>query len=615
MKNFQLSTSTWKWLISALALFSAVLITNEFRHASGPLWQESHGTIGAVLVDQIGADNNGHGTHLLRIAFVDKQSELGIAGAVKDDSIRFDRYQNRWRKYAAEEKVGLTLYKDGGARHFVISPHMQKITFAEYFDYISRFMLAVFALGFGVLIAFQQPERPAYRALSTTFIALSLVGFFYSFSYSPDGALFTISKAVAIVSYSLSWYWCVVFALSYQEYDRVGLRLWLTGALPWYRILAFGTALYAVGYALGKETPMLWLATLLCAVLGVLLFIVSLVDGWRRSSGEIHQRHLWLLLSSALGTVPTVLTLIPQLSVEVHEGLRLTVAAYFVGQFLMYAGLTYSVLQHRVFNFDFAISRVLVFSVVSVMLLCVFGLIEWKFADWHAHNPRSANQSLAVGAALALAVYLVLHHVHHRIERRVEKLLFRKWHISAHRLNAYVRQAEHFTTMESLLDSFCDALDRFTGDAGCAIYLRQDSGEYTFANGSLAGAPAFVDSNDSIAVALRAEPEPLLIDQMHTALRGDMVLPMCRRGVLDGFVLVGGKRSRQSYRPDQIDALGVAAHRIALDLHALRVDKLERELGELERKAGKQGQELALMAGRRRGSRSATEPDATAVSA
>lgn len=614
MKSFQLSTSTWKWLISALALFSAVMITNEFRHAVGPMLERSHGTIGAVLVDQIGADNNGHGTHLLRIDSVTVPSQLASAGAVKDGSIRFDRYPNRWRKFGPDEQIGLILYTAGGERHLVISPQMQDITFAEYFDYVSRFMLAVFALGFGVLIAFQQPERPAYRALSTTFIALSMVGFFYSFSYSPDGALFTISKTVAIVSYSLSWYWCVVFALSYQEYEQAGIRLWLTRALPWYRVLAFGTALYAVAYALGKETPMLWLATLLCAVLGVLLFIASLVDGWRSSSGEIHQRHLWLLLSSALGTVPTVLTMIPALDLPVAEGLRLTVAAYFVGQFLMYAGLTYSVLQYRVFNFDFAISRVLVFSVVSILLLCVFGLIEWKFAEWHAHNPRSANQSLVVGAALALAVYLVLHHVHHHIERRVEKLLFRKWHISAHRLNAYVRQAEHFTTMESLLDSFCDALDRFTGDAGCAIYLRQEGGEYTFASGSLAGAPAFVDSNDSIAVALRAEPEALLIDQMHTALRGDMVLPMCRRGMLDGFVLVGGKRSRQSYRPDQVEALGVAAHHVALDLHALRVDKLERELDELERKAGQQGQELALMAGRRRSARSAAgEVDVVSV--
>ena len=619
MGQFRLSTWAWKWLISALALFSAILLVIEFTHAIKPLLIDGQqGSIGMVLVDPIGATEKGQGTSYLRIDSVASDSQLGVAGAVAGNRIRFDRYEDRWRRFAPGEAVGLTLYQPGLERHLTVVAQAVPIPVAEYFDYCSRFLLALPALLFGLMIGFKQAEGRAYRCLSIMFVALSVVGYFYHFNYSPGGLGFAISKAVGIVSYSLVWYWIVAFTLFYQPYEQVGLRARLMRCLPWYRVLAFGTALYSVGFALGKETPMLWLGTLLSAAGGLALVSTSLVDGWRRSSGEIRQRHLWLLLSFACGSIPPILTLVPALSMEVSAGLRVTTVLYFVGQFLMYIGLAYSVLQYRVFNFDFAISRAVVFSVVSVVLLCAFGLIEWLYASAMHGDGGHGKNSLALDAAIALVVYLVLHKVHDKLERRVELLLFGKWHLNEHKLRAYVRQAAHVTTVDALLASFCEALDRFTSRAGCAVYQRRESGEYALAAGTLEGALAVIDNNDNAAVALRADFVPLLVDELHTALRGDLVLPMYHRGVLDGFVLIGGKRSGESYRPDELEALRFAAHHIGLDLHALRVDLLEREVSELERKAGRQREELLLMAGRRRSSRSVAgqeEPEAAAISA
>jgi hypothetical protein len=242
----------------------------------------------------------------------------------------------------------------------------------------------------------------------------------------------------------------------------------------------------------------------------------------------------------------------------------------------------------------------------------MFGLIEWIYAAMmHGGGGEGAHKnSLALDAALALLTYLVLHKVHGRLERGVERFLFEKWHVNERKLRAYVRQAAHITTADALLDSFRGALDRFTGQAGCAIYLHQGSGEYALATGTLEGAPASVDFNDSAAVALRTDMKLVFVEQMHTALRGELVLPMCHRGVLDGFVLVGSKRRGHSYRPDEFEALAFAANQIGLDLHALRVDTLERELRELEHRALQQKQELLLMSGRRRSVRDVAEaPD------
>lgn len=614
MTLFRLSTPLWKWLACSLALLSATLLLVEFSHAIKPvLIDGTHGSLGAMLVDQQ-ANNEGQGAYRMRIESLAPNGPLQAAGARAGDGVRFDRYLDRFRKLVPGERVGLTLYQGASSRPLSLVAQPVKIGFDEYFEYCGRFLLALPALLFGLMIAFKQSEGRAYRALSMTFIALSF-DYYFGFNYSPASPSFALSKFVTITTYSLIWYGAVVFTLFYQDYPRSVTRAWLNRMFPWYRALVFATVLYSIGFAVGKDTPLLWLPTLGGVLGGLGLIIASLVDGWRHSTGETRQRHLWLLLSFGWGAVPAMLTLIESFDATI-EGARVTVMLYFVGQLLMYVGLAYAVLRYRVFNFDFAISRAVVFSVVSVMMLCTFGVIEWIYASvMHGGGHGAGKNSLLVDAALALGVYLLLHKIHDRLERGVERVLFEKWHVNEHKLRAYVRQAAHITTMDALIASFCDALDRFTGQAGCAIYLRQENGEYVIAGGSLEGAPAAVDSNDSAALALRSEMAPLFVDRTHSALRGELVLPMCHRGMLDGFALVGSKRRGESYRPDEVDALGFAAHQIGLDLHALRVDALQRELSELERKAGRQGEELRLMAGRRRSSRSVEAQDAAVVSA
>ena len=49
-------------------------------------------------------------------------------------------------------------------------------------------------------------------------------------------------------------------------------------------------------------------------------------------------------------------------------------------------------------------------------------------------------------------------------------------------------------------------------------------------------------------------------------------------GTLNGFVLLGRKPNGESYRPDEVELLEFAAHQVGLDLHALEVEELRREL-------------------------------------
>jgi hypothetical protein len=369
------------------------------------------------------------------------------------------------------------------------------------------------------------------------------------------------------------------------------------------RALAFGTSAYAVWFGLGNEAPGLLPLTGAVIGIGLTICIASLVDGWRQSSGGVRQRHYWLLLSFAFGTIPALLVWVPALDAA-YDGTRVTIMVMFAGQFLMYIGLAYAVLRHRVFNFEFAVSRMLIFSVISVLLLCTFGVVE-RLSSSVLHGGGHADAptiTLVLDSLIALGVYLLFHHMHGRVERWVERIIFHQWHENEDRLRLYVKQAAHITSVDALLTSFRTALERFTGHAGCAIYLRQPDGDYELATVStLADAPSRMHTDDAIAVALRADMVPQQLT--HGAAAGRLALPMNHRGALHGFVLLGAKHDGEDYRPDECEALDFATRQSGLDLHALKVEMLEREVQKLTHHSELQGNELRLMAGRRKAPR------------
>ncbi|MYN09871.1 hypothetical protein [Pseudoduganella aquatica] len=602
MAAFRLSTASWKWLICTLSAVAALLLVMDASCAFRALaLAQEQGTLGASLNDHIGLHPESQGTHRLQILQLDPGSPLLAFGAKAGDGVQFDRVQNRWRRFTVGEPVGLTLYQSGPqaqTKHLTVAAVASPVPFAESFDYAARLALAVPALLFTVLIGIKQGENRSQRALAMAFCVQNFT-LYMTINYLPAGAALGLAKLVQLTAFPMLWYCGVLFALHYQQYPDTPLRRWLWRLLPLHRALCLATAAYALWFGLGNEAPLLLPCTGIVIALGVSLWMLSMVDGWRQSRGEMRQRHYWLLLSFLLGTIPPILVWVPALDGG-YQGMRWTVMAMFAGQLLMYIGLAYSVLKHRVFHFEFAISRMLIFSVVSVLLLCVFGVVE-RISSSLLHGGGHADAptvTLVLDGLIALAVYLAFHHMHGRVERWVERVFFHQWHDNEHKLQHYVKQAAHITTVDALLDSCRQAMDRFTSQAGCAIYLRQADGRYEPATaGTLAGAPDSMAADDSIAVALRAEMAPQL------GGGGQLALPMSHRGTLYGFVLLGPKPNGESYRPDECTALDFAVRQIGLDLHALRVELLEREVQKLTEHTEQQGKELRLMAGRRQAPR------------
>lgn len=244
-----------------------------------------------------------------------------------------------------------------------------------------------------------------------------------------------------------------------------------------------------------------------------------------------------------------------------------------------------------------------VYSVLSALLLTTFFIVKQVSSSVlkAAGFTEAPTGILFIDGLIALGVYLAFHHLHERVEKRVEHVFFRDWHDNEHKLRQFLRQAPHITSIDALVLSARSAIDRFTSQAGCAIYLCQPNGSFLLdAHGTLDQAPERIETNHTTAVALRSEAAPLQYNRAQSGLAGELALPMSHRGVLSGFILVGAKPSRDSYRPDEVEILGYAAHQIGLDLHAIRVEILENQIDELVQRVTLQERQLHSMAGRRR---------------
>ena len=427
-----ISTRVWRLLVCVLVALTVVLMVCELRYAIKPLIEGQQGSLGVTLADTIGNTADGQGTYRLRIRSAEPGLPLAMAGARPGDYLTFDDYENRWRKFMPGERVGVTLSQGGQERRLSLLAVPEPVSNGDYFDYGGRLFMSLPALLFAMMVAFRR-DGPAYRALSITFVTLGLI-YFHNFNYSPAGPTLELSKFVNIASYNLIWYGCVVFALQFQPYPPGPVRNALRRLFPWYRALVAATTAYAIGFALGRETPWLWLPALMIVVFGLALVFVSLADGWRHTGGEVRQRHLWLLMSFAVGAVPGLLNMVPALDATVLGDLRVTVVMYFVGQFLMFGGLAYAVLRYRVFDFDFAASRALVFAVASVLLLCLFGMVEWIYSSVLPGDGgvRRAveKSSLVVDAIVVAVIAYAVRKVHRRLALWVQCFLFGSGHVA-----------------------------------------------------------------------------------------------------------------------------------------------------------------------------------------
>jgi hypothetical protein len=283
---------------------------------------------------------------------------------------------------------------------------------------------------------------------------------------------------------------------------------------------------------------------------GLLAVMLSLLAALGASRGAERTRLLW--------AVAAVLPPLIWIFIVLATGELIPTAVFAIISALWWfatpAIISYSLLNRRLFDIGFVFNRAAVFAGVSVVLLGAFVLVEWLLTDWLSTAGHATNVLVSGGVALGLG--LSIRFVHGRVDRVVDRVFLRKRHEDEEAIRAFAHETPYITDPDILLRRATETLTRHTNAMSVDIMLRYDE-------------------NDPAIVRLRANPHTLDLHGLETSLRGNVAFPMTARGQLLGVVVLGARRSSETYAPDETSAISQLAASLgaALDVFATRNGK------------------------------------------
>lgn len=399
-------------------------------------------------------------------------------------------------------------------------------------------------LAFALLIAWRRPGDLRARALTILLLAQVLTTGFGNFA-TPWPAVNFINSILTYAMFAFSTALLATYAsLFARPIGRVRAALTTLSYL-----LAAAAPLYVLGGVFFADAP-LYTLSVLSEIMGAvsLVSVLCSILALAAARGDERQRLAWSALPLGAFFIGSSLIFALQPSAST--------AFYGILEFVTPLLLTYALLSRRVLDFGFAINRAAVFSGVSVVLVGAFVLAEWIFGEWLKDASHTTN--IIVAAALALILGLSIRAVHARVEDFLDKVFFRKRYENERALLDFAQEAPYVTDSGVLIARTANLVERHTGASFVTLALSDD-------NGSFGG----ISENDRAFVALRARNTALDLHTVETEVKGEFAYPMVARGRLVGALIVGPKRSHESYAPDESEAISDVARSVGGALDAL----------------------------------------------
>ena len=560
MTGFRITPRQWRNFVAVLVVAFGLLDVLAFLQWQRALVPGVAGTLGGQLAP--------YGVGSVKVFSVSPGSPLDRAGVKAGDFIRFPHPADRMRLLEVGERISLEVQSGNTLRHLDVPAGPAPLQFEQRAEWVLGAITAIISLAIGAIVAWRQPAVPSAR-----YFTLAVLGPSWEFMRDslPGGALHDALVVFNGVWFFATFLFFTMFCLTFPDESRGPQQSRLRRLSVPYIGVALLLGAWSVAVALGLVgSPVPQLSGRLYALGSMTLSMAGLVLAWREAQGVTRTRVAWIGLS--LGVVYLAYTWANLFGLI---GLARIVIEYGYAQLavivLAYVGLGVALLRHRLFDIGFAINRALVYTVVSAVLLISFGLLEWLSHKLIHFEDQARNTLLDAG--IAIAVFLTFHNVRDRAEHWIERIFFHAWHAKEADLRKFVKQAAHITTPAALLAAFHAALGRFTANAACHVAVRRADGSFQDA-----GSDKPIDADHPAAFALRAEPVPMFLEGDLAIEPFELAIPMSHRGELNGFVLLGRKPNGESYRPDEVELLEFAAHQVGLDLHALEVEALRREL-------------------------------------
>ena len=535
---------------------------------------------------------------------VDPNGAAARAGVRMRDEIRLDRPEIVKRASRAGEVTGAVLERSGATRHIDMValpiPRAEAGVETQRRIFVERNLASILPALFGLFIAVRSRGR-LVPVLGASLLFVGASGTQEAPMWMTTPFAVWANVALTYVTLSLTAVASVAFAMLFApEGERRLSRLQWFSLAVFAGACAVAAALNAYEQTANSALPALLMQGVLATVIVGRFVLVgaNLVPALLKSPPKSRGRYALLLLAFALILGASFATNVIVVILDYSETSLLVVILRVLSGLVAPALFAYAILKDRVLDLGFAVNRTLVYGVVSALLLSTFGLVEWGVDHFVPIAGREKN--VLVDAAVAVVVFLSFHRVRDFVEHAIEGLFFRRWQQAEAALRQFVKEAAFIEKSAMLTQSFMGALARFAEGAETALYVKSKEGSYRREDGGVTGVGETIDPDDPGLVALRAELKPRELEATTSTMKAALIAPMVNRNEVIGAVLLGPKPSGLEYRPDEIALIGWATRQVGLDLHALKIERLEEAAAEQRRKLAEldgRNQELRLALG------------------
>jgi GAF domain len=462
-----------------------------------------------------------------------------------------------------------------GTKHFLTTSYVtpvepNDIVLGEIFNAVRLAMILM-----AIVVAVRRPDVAAARAL-VTFLAANGLTLSNGGGWLPDAGVsvwYCVRGPLEIFSLSQGLLFACIFPLASSD----GPRDWLRRVNPWYTLV---TALAALSLNIGtlatntapvpKEVVTLidWSPMAYFVAIAIAFWIAAV-----RSTGRDRQRVYWASGSIGAGFAGPIVVTIAVFGFHYNPVwvpyLALTLIA-------MPVGLAYTILRHRTVDIGFVISRALVLTILSAIIVLAFGLLERLLGKLFIDASHIASRSVEI--ALALGLGFSLRSLHARIERIIDRLFFRHRQRALTTLRDFANDVYFITDPDVALERTVDTVFRCADAENAAIYLIADGVFGCAAVIDTAILPPEMSADDPLFVRLRASRQPQIPREVGSGLNAEIAFPMFVRATLVGALVLAAKRSGEAYDPEENALLAELAQRVGLALDALQTIAMRREL-------------------------------------
>lgn len=365
------------------------------------------------------------------------------------------------------------------------------------------------------------------------------------------------------------------------------------GVLVWLYRAALPLGICAASLALAVDTlivlsphpPPWWLLFPEQYVIGPALTVITLAALAVAASiarGSDRQRVLPVLYAIAFMAIAAQANQLYAISVTGGLAVEVLLAVQDLATLAFAVAVVNGVVRHRVIDISFTVSRTLVYTILTSLLVGLFALVDFVSSKFLEH----LQITFFIEALAALAFGVALNSLHTRIDHFVDSFVFRRRHLAEQRLKRTGRTMMHSESEsfigEALIVEVIDALDL----ASAALFRRTD-GEYArvLSEGWDDTQSVRLGQDDHLVVHLTAELQPVDLSDIRwpnvSVPQGYghplIAIPIIVRHELLGFVLYGGHRGGEAIDPDERRALFALAEAAGPAYEHIRMQALDRE--------------------------------------